>query len=949
MKKILFIAFAVTCCSFFFLQATADYRGFTITKSESFPDRNCKLVQLEHKKTGLRIVHVQNDDPENLFAFCFRTTPTKSHGVAHVLEHSVLDGSEKFPVRGLLFKLMEGTFATYLNASTSGGSTYYPAASQYPDDFYNLMEVYADACFHPLLTKETFHKEGHRVEFETFDDPTTALVYKGVVFNEMKGAMANPLTQLYFANNQELFCDALGEVRSGGEPHIIPELTYEELVQFHKDHYYPGNCILFLYGNIPLERHLDFLAENVLEGHERRPPVPERPLQPQFDAPRYKELVYASNQDRSFVSVGWMMNPTEEERLALELLEHVLLGSDAAPCKHALMQSGLCTDVGAMVEADRRQLPFIFVFDGAKAHDAHKIESILLDQLQKFVTDPDAIERIIAQVELRESDLRPTQRPVGLELLYSVGLTSFEGNKPEHGLQLQKRLGRLQEKLKDGFLERLIKCHFIDNPHRVTLSLTPSVELETERHQQEQDRLRAMKAALSEKEIQAIIDEAQFFRMNNVGEYALPKRSLDSISQDILEIPLVHSSHDGLDLHHSKVYTNHISYVSFEFALPALAQNELWKTGLYGYLLPQLGSRGRSYQQTLEHIERYTGGLGVSFAKDIPTITLQTKGLDKNQNVLFELLYDTLTTANFTDKERIRQLIIKHAADLEAALVNQSVDLAITATLSFHSKERYFEQQMSGLDYIEKVLDLAKNLDTRLDQLLIDLQSLQKRIVPYQMADLLLTSEIYNPDHLLSTLIKPEASVATEFVLPQATSMSYPVGTNVAFNARGFSTAAYEPYLLLVSELVTRKYLVPMIREQRGAYDARAIYEPHTGNFYMRSYRDPHIKSTNEIFCYAIERITAGDITPEDLLKAKISALRALDMPKSPAVKAESAYLNFYYGRSDADRREFRRKLLNANVSDIKHAASEHLVPCFDKSALVTLGSSKLIESHCNQ
>ncbi len=974
MKKIVGLSVLLLLGTFFLLQATSkkEYRGFVVTNSYDLPDAHCKLVELKHTQSGMQVVHVQNDDPENFFAICFRTHPTKSNGVAHVLEHSVFQGSEKFPIKNVFFHMNKRSLATFMNALTGPDYTAYPASSESPEDFYNLLDVYSDAVFHPLLKKSSFAQEGHRLEFEQFDDPSSPLVYKGVVYNEMKGSLTSPHVRMIKATTEALFPDAMGDVFSGGDPKIIPELTHEEFVQFHKDHYYPGNSLIFFYGNLPLEKHLDFLVEHVCLNQNKKDPASENPLQPLFTAPRYSELSYPTEEaqeEGAIVGISWLttMQENHDEVLALRVLDHILMGSDSAPLKQHLLASGLCKGVDSGVDANKRQIPFMLYFEGCRPEKAKEIEALVQTTLTRIVQEGlsgELVERTIVQVELEESELKKGKGPVGFSLLHSCAIAKLNRGSAVAGLTLRKQLGNIRDKLEKNpqYFSSIIQKHLLDNPHRVCVVLKPDAELAKNEQEQENQRLVQIREALTQKDIEDILLLSSTLRASDDLPDCLPAIGLEALSKEVPEFPLTQQTLGSLDLFHHPVFTNHITYAALEFALPQIAEEKLWQLGLYTHLLPQLGTKTRGYLDNLNFVSDHTGGIGADVVMRksengvYPALRISGKALDRKACVLFDLMADMVVGGDFSDRQRIRQLLIKHASDVEVALKHSALDFATAKTLAFHSVENHVINNLEGLEYCAKIIEVIQNLDSTLDALIVDLQNLQKHILPQQRAHLVLACDkdayetFYKKQFgaLSSLLITQDVPWKPDYTLREPVAVAYHIASPVAFNARGFRTISYNhedsAYLLLAAELVSTKFLHTRIREQGGAYGAGASYDPATGNFSFKTYRDPSIASSNEAFCEAIDLLCAGNFSETDVQKAKMGILQKLDAPLHPAKGAFLGYQLFCEARGSDKRKAFRTKLLAATASDIQRASSDHLACGFNQSVLVTLASKDICE-----
>ena len=408
------------------------YHGFQVTKSLEIPELQCHLYELVHLPTNAHVMHIANDDPENLFCLSFQTLPERSDGVAHILEHTVLCGSKKFPVKDPFFAMIRRSLNTYMNALTGSDFTCYPAASQVPKDFYNLLEVYLDAVFHPNLNLLSFLQEGHRLEFENPKDPASPLVYKGVVFNEMKGVLSSASSRLSEEMHAALFPDNTYGTNSGGNPQLIPELTYEQLRLFHQKYYSPSRCLFFFYGNMNLEAHLDFITKHALEGVEKIPELPPIPPQPRFKEPRYLTSSYPISQEedteaKAYISFGWLTcHITEqEELLALHILEIILMDTDASPLKSVLLKSGYCKLISSYIDVDVAESPLIITLRGCNPEDADACEKLMRETLAQIADEGIPIvlvENAIHQFEFYRSEIAGEHFPLWLIIIHAFSI-----------------------------------------------------------------------------------------------------------------------------------------------------------------------------------------------------------------------------------------------------------------------------------------------------------------------------------------------------------------------------------------------------------------------------------------------------------------------------------------------------------------------------------------------
>ena len=415
------------------MQKGDTYKGFTVQENTPIDEIQVKLIKLRHEKSGAEMFHLKNDDQENVFSLAFKTYPEDDTGVAHILEHTVLCGSKKYPVRDPFFLMTRRSLNTFMNALTSKIWTAYPAASMNRQDFYNLLEVYLDATLYPLLRKESFFQEASRLEFENDQN----LVYKGVVFNEMKGSLSNPYSRLFKETVKALFLDSPYARDSGGDPKNIVDLTHEELVDFHKTYYHPSRCLFYFYGNIDTKEHIDFLETKVFKELKSKKSsiAPLKKIQPLL---KPKEIstsypgIRQANQKQDFFTFSWVMMDIDEQNdlLALNLLDSILMQTDASPLKNTLITSGLCKNADSMIDTDTKQIPYMILADGCDVKDFNKLKKLIFDRLTEISRGPidqSLIDASLSALEVERTEISSGSSPYGLELFYRSILPYMQG------------------------------------------------------------------------------------------------------------------------------------------------------------------------------------------------------------------------------------------------------------------------------------------------------------------------------------------------------------------------------------------------------------------------------------------------------------------------------------------------------------------------------------------
>lgn len=927
------------------------YKDFVITKYLPLSELKSALVELVHEPTGARVTHIANDDPENLFCLSFQTLPYSSNGIAHILEHTVLCGSRKFPIKDPFFAMTRRSLNTYMNALTGQDFTCYPASSQVEKDFYNLLEVYLDAVFHPELKHVSFLQEGHRLEFVDPKNPKGPLQFQGVVYNEMKGAMSSVESRLWEALSKRLIPDLPYSHNSGGDPKVIPSLSYQELLDFHGEFYHPSRCLFFFYGNLPLVKHLDFI-EKTLSQATKIAPLPPMPMQPRFETPVIASDRYPINEQeplekKTQVIFSWLTTPisNQGEILALSILESVLTDTDASPLTMALLKSGLCTQVESSLDIEMSEIPWTIVCKGCDEKDAPKLQKILFETLKDVTFTPEEIEASIHQQEFQRTEIGAEGVPFGLTLFMRAALIKQHGSEPENALLIHSLFDELRAHLQDpNYLQNLMRKYLIDNTHFVRLCLKPDPHLGKEEIEEEQKRLSEIRASLTESEEKKIVEQSAKLaayqeEVENQCLDCLPKVTLKDVPSHARDFPLIDR---GTALHHS-CFTNHILYADLIFELPELKAEELPLLSLFAKLLPELGCGGRDYAETLAYQQSYIGGFDASLALHVtqenpdvcrPAFSLRGKALYRNAEKLFRLFSDFVNTIDLTDKERIQEWLSQHATEQQERLSRAAMNYAIQTSLSGLSLPSFVFDQWHGVPYYHSVLRWAKKCD---DKFIHSLKEMAAKVLGVQNYHLILTCDEEQYVHLekqkfhdLKMPNKPYQPWTGKYTLPKPEPQARFIAAPVAFTSLGMRTVSYNnpdsPLLLISTELMENLILHKEIREKGGAYGSGANYTPSTGNFHFSSYRDPHLKSTVDAFHKALEKIAGKKFNERELEEAKLGVLQTLDAPIPPGNRAMVAYSWKRAGRTYDLREEFRKKVLTATREEVAIAVNKHLL-----------------------
>jgi hypothetical protein len=936
------------------------YKDFTLITYTPIKELKSILRELVHHPTGAQVMHIENEDPENLFCLSFKTLPSCNDGVAHILEHTTLCGSRRFPVKDPFFSMNRRSLNTFMNAMTGNDFTCYPASTQVEKDFYNLLDVYLDAVFHPLLKEESFLQEGHRLEFATPDDPTSPLEVKGIVYNEMKGALSSVDNYLWHEMLARLVPDLPYAYNSGGDPKEIPNLTYRQLIEFHEAYYHPSRCLFYFYGNFPLQKHLDVLAEKALNKITPLSPIDGIGHQPRFKKPVHATLPYPTSESeglekKTIHSFGWLTTSlqSQEEVIALTVLDSILMDTDASPLKKSLTESGLCVNAESYIDAEMTEIPFMILCRGCEKDAAEKLELHIRTKLSEIAREGipfHLVESVIHQLEFGRLEITGDHSPFGLTLFMRSALAKQLGCDPKHALTLHGTFEQLIEKARDPkFFTPLIEKYLLNNPHFVTLSLVPDPQFDERSIEEEKKWLAGRKEKLTEKEIVHILKQtkklSQFQEATEGAKLdCLPKVSLSDVPEETRHFTLTKEKRGSFEIYHHDAFTNHIAYVDLIFNLPTLTLEEHFDLQMLSTLSSELGSGTRDYEQNLEFIQAHTGGVGAHAAlhvqvdntqKMTPTLQLRGKALSRKLPQLFELLIDMIQSPRFDEEARIHELIQKLANSMQSHLTRGAMGYASKLAQSGISAAGNINNLWHGLPFYQQVQALAGNTKGYGKRL----ASLAEKIYCKGSPHLVLScdQEIYDMMDSKGFYGLPDLSMGPEnppfqydLGLPEVPDQIRLISSQVAFTACGQKAADYSsplaPALAISTELMENKVLHHRIRELGGAYGAGASYNALWGHFYFYGYRDPHILHSLNTFKDAIKEIADGNFDERDLEEAKLGIIKHLDIPVSPGSRAIVSYIWERDGKTRQKRQAFRDKLLSLKKEDIQEAVRSELL-----------------------
>ena len=956
-------------------------KKFSLVQEQTIPELNATVRHYVHKRTGAHLLSVSNDDENKVFSINFRTPPKDSTGVAHILEHSVLNGSEKYPVKEPFVELLKGSLATFVNAFTFPDKTCYPVASQNIQDFYNLIDVYMDAVFHPLISEQTLMQEGWHYEL---NDPSEPLAYKGVVFNEMKGEYSSPDGVLETRVINSLFPKHVYGVDSGGDPRHIPELTYEVFKNFHETYYHPSNSFIFFYGNDDPEKRLE-LMEGYLKPYKKVRIKSKIPLKKPFKRAKKVQYAYDAGQDsdikkKHYLTVNWALPDTSDPvmNFSLRILAHILIGTPASPLKKALLDSGLGEDLaGIGLESDMRQIVFSTGLKGTRPRDAKKIEKLILDTLETLVgegIDPDMIAAALNTIEFRLRENNTGAFPSGIALMLRSLTTWLYDDDPIKLLAFEAPLNDIKAKLANNnrYFEKLIQAHLLDNTHRTTLRLKPDPELGRRFDEEEKDRLAKIRESLTDEQLNEIAENTRRLKERQEtpdSEEALatiPVLKLQDLEKQNRTIPIeVMDTQDAKVLYHD-LFTNGIVYLDLGFDLHALPKDLLPLTEVFARALLEMGTETEDYVKLSQRIGKSTGGIsstsvtttGIGSRESVAKLFLRGKATFQQSAELLNILKDILLTAKFDNSERLKQIVLEEKAGLESALVPQGHIYVNQRLRAQFSESGWAKEQMSGISYLLALRDLEKAIDKKWPPVLEKLESMRAALVNRKSLLVNVTVDsanwnIFKPQlaAFLSTLPSRDTKLSAFDVQPIQTREGLTIPAQVNYVGKGANLYdlgyEYDGSAEVVIGYLRMAYLWEKIRVQGGAYGAFSVFDDTSGVFTYLSYRDPNVAPTIENYDKAaayLKGLDSSRLSDNELTKAIIGAIGDIDAYQLPDAKGYTSMLRYLTNRTDALRQKTRQEVLSTNGEDFI-AFGEVLEKAVGSEAIAVLGSQNALES----
>lgn len=950
--------------------------GFELIKEQPIPELNTTARFFRHVKTAAQFLSLENDDENKVFGIAFRTPPPDSTGLPHIMEHSVLCGSRKYPLKEPFVELIKGSLQTFVNAFTSPDKTTYPVASQNVKDLYNLVDVYLDAVLYPRITRHIFEQEGWHYELEAPDQPMT---FRGVVYNEMKGAYSSPESVLARYSQRSIFPDTPYGLDSGGDPAAIPTLTYEQFKAFHETYYHPSNARIFWYGDDDPTERLRYL-NSVLQEFEARPVDSALPLQPRLNQPGALTIPYDAGEGdtthKGMVTLNWLLNESTdaETTLGLTILTHILIGTPASPLRKALIDSGLGEDLtGGGLDSRLRQMAFSTGLKGISVEDAHKVETLILYTLQSLVQhgiDADMLEAAMNTTEFRLRENNTGSFPRGISLMMrSLGTWLHDGD-PFAPLAFEAPLQSLKNRLASGerYFENLIRDYLANNQHRSMVLLTPDATVRSRQAAEEQARLDQARAAMTPEQIQAVLDNTrELKRLQETPDSpealaTLPTLTLADLDPQNKTIPLSILRDQAPVILYHDLFTNGIVYLDVGFDLHTIPQDLLPYLPLFGEALLKIGTETEDFVKLTQRIGQKTGGIWanpfVSARKQGSQaqswLILRGKATVAHTDDLLAILRDVLLTVKLDNQERFKQMVLEARSDFESSLVPYGHGMASMRLSAHFSEAGWLTEQMSGINGLFFTRQLAEDVEHRWPDVLQKLEALRQILINRQAMLCNVTLDQQNWTQVQPKLdeffkafpVKP-LQTAIWNAQPPTPFEGLTIPARVNFVAKGANLYAsgyrYHGSVLAILNYLRTTWLWDRVRVRGGAYGGFCSFDRFSGVFSYLSYRDPHLLSTLDAYDQAGEFLQQTTISEDELTKSIIGAIGQMDAYQLPDAKGFSSLVRHLIGISETERQQTREELLATRPEHFK-AFGDVLRHVKEQGLVVVLGSKEAID-----
>lgn len=941
--------------------------GFRLLKKEKINDIDSMCYIFEHEKSGAKLFYAQNEDVNKVFFISFKTPPSNDCGSAHIMEHSVLCGSEKYPVKDPFNELEKGSLNTYLNALTYADKTMYPIASCNEKDFENLFKVYADAVFMPNVLKEKkiFMQEGWHYELE---NPEGELKLNGVVYNEMKGALSQPESVLENLNSRSLFGKTVYGFESGGDPEAIPELTFEDFCNFYNKYYYPSNSFIYLYGDMDAEKYMRYLSENYLNKFENNWEAVRIPIITE-SAQKYAEGTYSIGEgmkkvNDSYFSLNYGVGLSTDifMQFAMEVLCYVLFSTNGSPVKHRLIESGLCEDLEGWYDNSTYQMTLNVVGKNCRYEDKDKFKALVIDTLRDVSEkgiDKKLITSAVNYLEfiIREADFgyKPKGLAYGMRMMYGW----LNGADAAESMKMYCHFDRIRSEAENGLFEKLIKEYILENEHSSFVIINAEEGLQSKNDRKTAEKLQKIKSNMSEAQINQVIKEAKELKEYQASPEKeedlkkVPCLTLDEVDKKIKIIKTEKTENGIVTVHES----NGIFYVKMMFSLDTLPKELISAASLLAECIGSIDTKKYGYADLPSEIAMYTGGIYSKcevYERDgeiMPVLSVFGKALERNADKLFEIMNEAVLNIKFDAADSLKKIIKELKIRTERNINENGHIAAVFRALSFCKKEYAYREYLKGIAFSDYISEADKDITKTAEMI-------------KKAAGLIFTADNAVSSVLCGESFKNELNnMVSKFYEkmpvnkdkklysfdfePNPHSEGIITSSKVVYNAKaadfiklGFE---YSGKMNVFKNIINTEYLWNELRVKGGAYGCGCVFS-RNGNLYFYSYRDPNIESTFETYNNTADFIEKMDFSKDEIEKYTLGAVNEIDRPKSCTDILETSTIRFMNGITDEMLQKSRDEMLSVNIEDI-HGFGQLLKKAVSEKNMVTIGNESKIKN----
>ncbi|MEW6668341.1 MAG: insulinase family protein [Thermodesulfobacteriota bacterium] len=950
--------------------------GFERTGTREIPELRTRAESFVHLQTGAELLSLMNDDENKVFGITFRTPPADSTGIPHILEHSVLCGSRKYPVKEPFVELLKGSLQTFLNAMTYPDKTCYPVASQNKQDFYNLIDVYLDAVFYPRLTPFVLQQEGWHLEKAEGED---RLILRGVVFSEMKGAHSSPDSLLAETSRQSLFPESPYGFDAGGDPAHIPSLTFEQFRAFHQRYYHPSNARIYFYGDDEPERRLS-LVNDYLKDFQRIRIDSRVGVQTAFQEPKRITRPFAAGEGQSaskgLVTLNWLLEePTRvEQNLGLHMLEYILLGMPGSPLRKALIDSGYGEDLaGQGLEGEIRQMYLSTGLKGIDPDDAGRVESLILETLGRLVKegiDPRTVEAAVNTLEFALRENNTGSYPRGLVLMLRALTTWLYDHDPLDLIAFEDPLERVKSRIRSEktYFESMIDRYLLNNPHRTLVLLKPDPELGREEEEAERARIGDMTSSMESAQVQEILaTSARLKELQGTPDppealAAIPCLRLSDLSRTNKSIPLATSDGKEPGILYHDFFTSGILYLDLGFNIHVLPQRLLPYLPLFGRALLEVGTEEEDFVSLSQRISGKTGGISpnthASAVKDSREgavwLFLRGKAMLSRTPELLGILRDVLLKVRFDNRERFRQMVMESKARREQNLLSAGHQMVNLRLRSHYDEASWAAEQMKGVSQLLFLRDLGRAVDEDWPRVLSHLEEMRSLVLNRSSMLVNATLDEEGWRDAEPRVREFLAELPGSAVTPQKWSMESPhpfegltVPTQVNYVGKALSLYGlgyrFHGSAHVITRYLRNAWLWDRVRVQGGAYGAFCLLDRLTGVLTFVSYRDPNLQKTIEAFDQAAGFLEGLELREEERVKAIIGAIGDIDQYQLPDAKGYTSMARYLSGETDEERQQMRDEVLGTGLDDFRSFGAA-LRQGLDSGLVKVLGSQAAVD-----